>query len=91
MTDKNKLAIGAMAMDLKRVTMCYYNGSDKTAQRFCEEALKRCDEIDQSKLVPYLKRFINKLPKLLNKKDNLRVAEDALMLSTIFQNYITQK
>jgi hypothetical protein len=91
MKDRNKIAIGAMAMDLKRVCLCYYNGSENTAKRFCEEALKRKAEIDKDEVKVYLKKFIDDLPKVLHQKDKLRLAEDALMYSTLFQNYAVQK
>jgi len=84
---KQNIAIASMAMDLKRVAVGFYNGSTKIAKRFSEEALKRREEIDEDKLKPYLKKFYNKLPEILDQKDEKKIAEDALTYSTIFQNY----
>ena len=85
---KDNLAVASLAMDLKRVAMGFYNRSEKTAVRFCQEALKRREEIDVKNTKPYLRRFLSKLPEILNQKDEKKVAEDALMYSTIFQNYV---
>ncbi len=86
MTDDQKVII-AMAMDLKRVALGYYNGSKNTAMRFYDEVLKRKSEIDENNLKPYLKNILEKLPGLINQSDDKKVADDALMYSTIFQNY----
>ena len=74
-------------MDLKRVALGYFRGSENIARRFSEEALKRKEEINLSKIKPYLKKFINSLPGILDQNDKQKVAEDALMYSQIFQNY----
>lgn len=84
---KNNIAISSLAMDLKRVAMGYHRGSNKMADRFSDEALKRKNEIKLSEVKPYLREFIRTLPKILKQKDKERIAEDALMYSTIFQNY----
>ena len=81
------MAIGAMAMDLKRVALGIHNNSEEVAKRFFKEALKRKEEIQEKDIKPYLLTFVNKLPKLFKQTDNEKIAEDALMLSTIFQNY----
>lgn len=85
--NKNNLAISSLSMDLKRVAIGYYRGSTKMAGRFSKEALKRRSEVELSEVKPYLRKFLKLLPKILKKKDKKRVAEDALMYSTIFQNY----
>lgn len=81
----NKAILGALAMDLKRAALGYHRGSDIMAERFFEEALKRKSEIKTETLEPYLNKFLVKVEKLRNEKKE-RVAEDALMYSTIFQN-----
>jgi len=83
----NNIALSSLAMDLKRVALGFHSGSIKTAERFSDEALKRKNEVDVKNVKPYIKVFLEKLPKMLKNKD--RVAEDSLMYSTIFQNYIT--
>jgi hypothetical protein len=83
---KNQIAISSLAMDLKRVALAYQTGSTKTAERFTEEALARKKEITGVK--PYLKKHLNDLPEALGNPDKEKVAEDALMYSTIFQNSV---
>jgi len=85
---KNNIAISSLAMDLKRVAVGYYGDSNKTARRFSQEALKRIEEIEKQDLKPYLRKYLNKLPDVLSQKDEKKIAEDALMYSTIFQNYV---
>lgn len=82
---KNKQILGALALDLKRVALGYYNGSISTADRFYQEALKRRSELDNKDLKPYLKKFLNELD-VLEKTEKTKAAEDALLYSTIFQN-----
>jgi len=72
--------IGALAMDLKRVSLSSYNGSGNVANRFWEEAIKRKSEIETSKVPVYIG---NLLEDLKNKKD----FEKLLMYSTLLQNY----
>ena len=83
----DKFAIESLALDLKRVALGYYNGSERTAKRFSEEALKRKDEISIVNLKPYFRRKIQSLPAMLSQKDKKKLAEDALMYSTLVQNY----
>lgn len=82
---KEQIAISSLAMDLKRVALGYHNGSERMAKRFSEEALKRKDEITDPP--SYLKKILESLPQTLSQNDKGRLAEDALMYSTIFQNY----
>ncbi|MCL6096767.1 MAG: hypothetical protein M1444_03780 [Patescibacteria group bacterium] len=82
---KNKLIFGALAMDLKRVALGLNRGSDKIADKFLEEALKRRSEIDKKKLKPYLSKFLENIDNI-KKEKNQKGAEDALLYSTIFQN-----
>ena len=85
---KNNIALASLAMDLKRVALGFHLGSTKTALRFSQEAIKRKEEIDQSKLKLYIKKYLNKLPQVLKNHDKQKVAEDSLMYSTLFQNYV---
>jgi hypothetical protein len=84
---ETKIAISSLALDLKRVAVNYWNGSNQTAQRFSQEALKRQEELKLIKVKPYLRDLLNALPETLERKDKKYLAEDALMYSTIFQNY----
>jgi hypothetical protein len=85
---KNKQILGALALDLKRVAMGYFRGSNHMADKFYSEALKRRNELDKNTLKPYLSVFLNKLD-ILNTEDKNKAAEDALLYSTIFQNAAT--
>jgi len=85
---KNKQILGALAMDLKRVAVGYFRGSNTMAEKFYLEALKRRNELDKNDLKPYLAIFLNRLDKL-NKEKKDKAAEDALLYSTIFQNAAT--
>jgi arginyl-tRNA synthetase len=84
--NKNKIALSSLAMDLKRVALSYHNGSVETARRFFEEAIKRRDEVDKKKVRVYLREILNNLDRLILQKDRQKIAEDALMYSTLFQN-----
>ncbi len=81
----NKVILGSLAMDLKRVALGYYKGSFKTADIFLKEALKRKAEIDLSSIKPYIKNILDKIEGL-DTQDKQKAAEDALMYSTIIQN-----
>ena len=85
--DNTKIAIESLSMDLLRIALGYHRGSNKMAKRFSEEALKRINEIDSSKLKPYLANILKKLPPILLNRDKERVAEDTLMYSIICKNY----
>lgn len=84
--DKNRIALGSMAMDLKRAALGYYRNSNKMADRFLGEAIKRKNEIDLNTIKPYLRNLLNKLENINVEKDREKVAEDVLMCSTLFQN-----
>ena len=73
-------------MDLKRAALGYNRGSLKMANRFLKEALKRKSEIDRSDVKPYVSKLLDKVGKLENEQDAIRIAEDALMYSTLLQN-----
>ena len=85
---KKKQILGALALDLKRVALGYFRGSNIMAGKFYLEALKRREELDNKNLKPYLIKFLNKLDNL-DKEERGKAAEDALFYSTIFQNAST--
>lgn len=82
----NYISLSSLAMDLKRVANGYYHGSDKTAQKFWQEALLRRGEIDKSKLKPYIAELLDNLEHLNNTQDKQKLAEDVLLYSILFQN-----
>ena len=79
-----KIILGALSSDLKRVAMSLYRNSQVVADRFLEEAIKRKKEIKKNSLPPYLSFLLNKIKKKM-------VAEDALMYSTLIQNYVLSR
>lgn len=86
----NKIAIESLSMDLLRIAKGYHRGSTNMAERFSKEALKRISEIHISEVEPYFKKVLKSIENsLIHIKDD-RIAEDALMYSTICKNY-TQK
>lgn len=88
---EDKIALGSLALDLKRVAIGYFRQSNKMADRFCVEAIKRKEDINTSNIKPYLKKILENLPLVLAQKDKQKLAEDALMYSTIVQNYVLHK
>lgn len=79
---KNKIALESLAMDLKRVALGYHNNSLKMAERFKTEAMARKSEVDIEEIKPYLRVVLEKTEKL-----DYNSSEDALMFSTLIQNY----
>mgnify|MGYP001566165162 FL=1 len=84
--DKNKIVLSSLALDLKRVALGYWRGSNNVAERFFEEALRRKEEIDSMKVKPYIRNLLSNFEKIKFGHDQKRQAEDALMYSTLFQN-----
>ena len=83
---KNKIALSSLSMDLRRVAIGYNRGSDKMAERFFEEAIKRKKEIDVLELKPYVKKLLKKFEGIRLHKKKEKIAEDALLYSILFQN-----
>lgn len=79
---KNKIALESLAMDLKRVALGYHSNSLKMAERFREEAIARKREVNLKEVKPYLRLVLKKTEKI-----NKNSSEDALMFSTLIQNY----
>ena len=76
----NKFVLESLASDLKRVALGLHRGSNNMANRFLEEALKRKAEVELNKVAPYIQKLLNRLNKNID-------SENALMLSTLIQNY----
>lgn len=77
---KNKFILESLASDLKRVAMGLHRNSNLMAGRFIDEALKRKAEVDTKKVAPYIQGILKNL-------NNNIDADDALMYSTLIQNY----
>ena len=86
MSDLTRQELGALSMDLKRAALGYFRNSNITAERFMSEAVTRKNKIETKNLKPYLSMYLEKVSSLPRVKDKSKVAEDALMYSTIFQN-----
>lgn len=77
----NKLILSALAIDLRRISLGLHRGSLATVSRFTAEVLNRKQEIDVSSLNPYIQKLLTNLDSAVKDSD------DALMYSTLFQNY----
>lgn len=87
----NKIVLESLASDLKRVALGVGRGSNQMAERFSEEALKRADEVDKKRVPQYMRDILGSLQSVVKNTDRLRKAEDALMYSTLVQNYVLYK
>lgn len=85
-----KVIIESLAMDLKRVALGLHRESLAMADHFKVEALKRETELEQFPLDNYLVKLTEYTKRTLS-DNSKRAAEDALMLSTLFQNYAQKK
>lgn len=85
-----KVIVESLAMDLKRVALRLHRKSFQMANRFKQEALMRSQELKHQDNSSYLNLLLYKTKESLESEDE-RVAEDALMYSTLFQNYALKK
>lgn len=85
-----KVIIESLAMDLKRVSLGLFRNSVVMAERFKQEALKREKELETFPLDNHLAKLTKSTKKVLS-RNRPRTAEDALMLSVLFQNYAQKK
>ena len=83
----NKIIIESLSMDLLRVALGYHRGSRKMATCFTQEALKRTDEINTHEIKPYFVKVVDSIRNSLQNIKEDRIAEDALMYSTLCKNY----
>ncbi len=85
------LPLAALSMDLKRVALASHNHSQKVADRFIQESLAKKNNIDPAAQLPHVRRLLTTLDSVLAQKDTAKLAEDALLYSTLFQNAAIQK
>ena len=83
---RQKLLLAELSMDLKRVALASYNHSDKVAGRFIIESLHKKKNIDITVLRPHIRRLLTNLDEVLSQRDPVKLAEDALLYSTLLQN-----
>ncbi len=60
----NKLILESLVMDLKRVAIGHQRKSFRMADRFLEEAIKRKEEVDRTKVKTYLHSILDNVEKL---------------------------
>jgi len=82
--------LAALSMDLKRVALASYNHSSKVADRFIRESLTKKNSIDIAAQRQHIRRLLTNLDDMLSQKDTVRLAEDALLYSTLLQNAALQ-
>ena len=85
--ENNKVILSSLALDLKRIALAYHRGSYKVGDRFVKETKRWMNEVDVEHIPPYIKRLLHAMDQSLKKHNKKRVAEDALMYSTLLQNY----
>lgn len=85
----DKIIISSLAMDLKRVALGLYHKSS-SAEVFKREAFKRGEELEKFVDDITAKKLWQKAKAVLESNSD-RVAEDALMYSTLFQNLALTK
>ncbi|OGY08248.1 MAG: hypothetical protein A2782_00525 [Candidatus Blackburnbacteria bacterium RIFCSPHIGHO2_01_FULL_43_15b] len=86
-----KLAVGSLALDLKRTGLYLHQNALSTASGFEEEAHKRIKEISLENVDPYLVQLVKGAESVLQMPvTEDRKAEDAIMYARLLQNY-TQK
>lgn len=88
--NNQKIIIESLSMDLKRVALGLHRKSFVMAEKFKQEAFNRCLELENQKVSDYISKLIIKLKSSLQGSSE-KVAEDALMYSTLFQNFALKK
>ena len=78
--NNNIYILESLASDLKRVALGLHRGSTTMANRFLDEALKRKNELNTEDVAQYIQKLLEKIDKDLD-------SENALMYSTLIQNY----
>ena len=76
-----------MALDLKRVALGSHSNSKKMVERFLQEVFKRAEQLDTNTLPLALKKLLSTMKKQLQKGFTKRLADDALMYSTILLSF----
>lgn len=83
-----KVILGSLALDLKRAAMGFNRRSNTMAERFLHEALKRKNEVIKKDASSYISHLLEKMEQSLKNNEIDRKGEDALMYSTLIQNYV---
>ena len=83
----NKILLESMALDLKRVALGAHSHSIKMAERFLQEVFKRNKQLDRHSLSRPLIKILTKMPEQLENTNAERLADDALMYSTLLFSF----
>jgi len=81
------MLIGSLSNDLLRVANLSYRGSNRAAERFLKEAQHWAVKLEEYQLEDYLKKIVDEVLNLSEKKLNQKKAESLLMQSILLQNY----
>lgn len=82
--------LAALSMDLRRVATSLHVESGNNAITFTNEVRKTVELINLT-FDPRINRILRKLNEVLNNSNRSELAEDALMYSTILQNYCVSR
>ena len=83
----NKILLESMALDLKRVALGSHSHSTKMAERFLQEVFKRNEMLDTTTLSATLKTLLSTMIEQLTLGNTQRLADDALMYSTLLISF----
>ncbi len=83
----NKILLESMALDLKRVALGSHSHSTKMAERFLQEVFKRNEMLDTTSLSNSLKKILRNMTSQLKLESTQRLADDALMYSTLLLSF----
>ena len=83
----NKILLESMALDLKRVAIGSHSHSTKMAERFLQEVFKRNEMLDTTSLSVTLKKVLINMINQLKLDNTQRLADDALMYSTLLISF----
>lgn len=86
----NKIILESMALDLKRVALGSYSNSTKMAERFLQEVYKRKTELNTNELPDPVNTLLVHMTDQLKVSDINRLADYALMYSTLLLSYSKQ-
>ncbi len=83
----NKILLESMALDLKRVALGSHSHSTKMAERFLQEVFKRSEMLDTTSFSSSLKTVLTNMKRHLKLDNSQRLADDALMYSTLLISF----
>lgn len=87
----DKIVLQSLASDLKRIALSIQRDSQKSAERFQQEALRwlRESKNGSAQNSKSIENILNKVENCLKQNNDLKKAEDLLMYCTLIQNRTT--